>query len=195
VAAAPPVTGAPPGMMQQGADPLAQLRDIHVPGMIEAWPPAPGWWILAALGALLVIAGFTWLFRYWRANRYRREALRELTQLLKDQHKDEDDQAYLEALQRLLKRTALTGFPREEVASLTGEAWVQFLDRASGSHDFSMGEAEALIDGNYRPDISVDVERLHLVAKSWIQKHHPRHLEAEKQRLGNLAINRSGQAT
>ena len=181
--------------MQQGADPLAQLRDIHMPDMIEAWPPAPGWWILAALGVLLVIAGLTWLFRYWRANRYRREAISELTQLLKDQHKDEDDQAYLEALQRLLKRTALTGFPREEVASLTGEAWVQFLDRASGSHDFSMGEAEALIDGNYRPDISVDAENLHLVAKSWIQKHHPRHLNAEKQRPDEDAPSRSEQVT
>ena len=166
-----------------------------MPDMIEAWPPAPGWWILAALGVLLVIAGLTWLFRYWRANRYRREAISELTQLLKDQHKDEDDQAYLEALQRLLKRTALTGFPREEVASLTGEAWVQFLDRASGSHDFSMGEAEALIDGNYRSDISVDAENLHLVAKSWIQKHHPRHLNAEKQRPDEDAPSRSEQVT
>jgi len=166
-----------------------------MPDMIEAWPPAPGWWILAALGVLLVIAGLTWLFRYWRANRYRREAISELTQLLKDQHKDEDDQAYLEALQRLLKRTALTGFPREEVASLTGEAWVQFLDRASGSHDFSMGEAEALIDGNYRPDISVDVECLHMVAKSWIQKHHPRHLNAEKPRLDEDVLSPSGQVT
>lgn len=182
-------------MMQQGADPLAQLRDIHVPGMIEAWPPAPGWWILAALGVLLVIAGITWLFRYWHANRYRREAIRELTQLLKNQRNDEDDQAYLEALQRLLKRTALTGFPREAVASLTGEAWVQFLDRASGSHDFSIGEAEALIDGNYRPDISVDAESLHLVAKSWIQKHHRRHLNAEEHRLDEDALSRSGQVT
>tara|TARA_B110000116_G_scaffold205585_1_gene180720 strand:+ start:526 stop:1074 length:549 start_codon:yes stop_codon:yes gene_type:complete len=182
-------------MMQQASDPLAQLRDIHVPGMIEAWPPAPGWWILATLGALLVIAGLTWLFRYWRANRYRREAMSELAQLLENQHQDEDDQAYLEALQRLLKRAALTCFPREEVASLTGEAWVQFLDRTSGSHDFSIGEAEALIDGTYRPDISVDVESLHLVAKSWIRKHHPRHLEAEKQRLDDLPLNRSGQVT
>ena len=182
-------------MMQQASDPLAQLRDIHVPGMIEAWPPAPGWWILTALGALLVIAGLTWLFRYWRANRYRREAMSELVQLLENWYQNEDDHAYLDALQKLLKRAALTNFPREDVASLTGEAWVLFLDRTSGSHDFSIGEAEALIDGTYRPDISVDVESLHLVAKSWIRKHHPRHLEAEKQRLDDLPLNPSGQVT
>ncbi len=193
MAAAPPVNGAPPGMMQQAADPLAQLRDIHTPGMIEAWPPAPGWWMLAALGALLIIAGLVWLFRYWRANRYRREAMSELAQLFESWHKNDDDLAYLESLQKLLKRVALTSFPREEVAGLTGEAWVHFLDRTTGSHDFSMGEAEALIDGTYRTDISVDIESLHLVAKGWIQKHHPRHLEAEKRQLDNPALDSTGQ--
>jgi hypothetical protein len=182
-------------MMQQATDPLAQLRDIHTPGMIETWPPAPGWWILAALSALLLIAGLTWLYRYWRANRYRREAMSELVRLLENWHKNEDDLAYLEALQKLLKRAALTSFPREEVASLTGEAWVQFLDRTTGSHNFSIGEAEVLIDGTYRPDISVDIENLHLAAKSWIQKHHQRHLESEKQRFDDLALVRSGQVT
>jgi hypothetical protein len=195
MAAAPPVTGAPPGMMQQATDPLAQLRDIHSPGMIETWPPAPGWWMLAALGALLVIAALTWLFRYWRANRYRREAMSELTQLFENWQKNEDDLAYLESLQRLLKRAALTSFPREDVAGLTGEAWVQFLDRTTGSRDFSIGEAEALIDGTYRPDISVDIESLHLVAKGWIQKHHPRHLEAEKRLLDDAPLENTGQAT
>lgn len=193
MAAAPPVTGAPPGMMQQATDPLAQLRDIHAPGMIEVWPPAPGWWMLAALGVLLLIAGLTWLFRYWRANRYRREAMRELTQLFEHWQKSEDDLAYLESLQTLLKRTALTSFTREDVAGLTGEAWVQFLDRTTGSQDFSIGEAEALIDGTYRPDISVNIESLHQVAKGWIRQHHPRHLEAEKRRLDEAVVDNTGQ--
>ena len=143
----------------------------------------------------MVIAGLTWLYRYWRANRYRREAMSELVQLLENWHQNEDDHAYLEALQKLLKRAALTSFPREDVASLTGEAWVQFLDRTTGSHNFSIGEAEVLIDGTYRPDISVDVETLHLVAKSWIQKHHSRHLESEKQRFDDSALGRPEQVT
>ncbi|MDD9890866.1 MAG: DUF4381 domain-containing protein, partial [Gammaproteobacteria bacterium] len=34
---------------------LAQLADIHLPGEISYWPPAPGWWVLAAL---LLLGGY-----------------------------------------------------------------------------------------------------------------------------------------
>ena len=162
---------AQPGIMQQQADPLAQLRDIHLPGMIETWPPAPGWWILAGLALLAVIAIITWLFLRWRRNRYRREALRELSTLAARWQSDGDDAAYLRSLQELLKRVALTAFPREQVASLTGEAWLQFLDSSTNSHDFSIGETEVLIDGNYRPDVSIDVPALQVIAARWITDH------------------------
>ena len=163
--------------MQQATDPLAQLRDIHTPGMIETWPPAPGWWVLAAIALALVLYGIYWLIQRWIANRYRREAMSELHQLRADWNDHGDDQLYLEALQRLLKRVALTRFPRDDVAGLTGEAWVQFLDRSTGSHDFSMADSEALIDGAYREDVSIDIQGLETTAKTWIEKHDTRHLE------------------
>ena len=69
-------------------DPLAELRDIHLPGPIEVWPPALGWWLVAILlscallalvmvflpGALLVAAALP----YWaslRANQTARAGL------------------------------------------------------------------------------------------------------------------------
>jgi hypothetical protein len=168
-----------PAIMQP-ADPLAELRDIHQPGMIETWPPAPGWWLLVLIALLAVIAGCAWLVRRWRANRYRREARAELHKLLNDWQAHQDDQAYLTALQQLLKRTALTSFPREAVASLTGEAWLQFLDQSTGTHDFSMGVSETLIDGNYRADIEVDVPALQSAALSWINRHSPKLLQQQR---------------
>ena len=165
-----------PGLMQQQMDPLAQLRDIHQPGMIETWPPAPGWWILALLALLGLIVLAAWLFLKWRANRYRREALRELDDIERRWQQDHDDHAYLQHLQILLKRVALTTFPREEVASLTGEAWLQFLDRSTNTHDFSIGETEILIDGNYRADVTFDVQTVHKFASQWIKSHHQRFL-------------------
>ncbi len=181
-----PGTQAPPGMMQQATDPLAALRDIQAPGPIETWPPAIGWWLLAGIALIALVGLAVWLYRRWRNNRYRREALAELRSLYEGWQNDRDDRAYLNRLQQLLKRVALTSFPRESVASLTGEAWVQFLDRSTGSHDFSMAESEALIDGSYRNDIEIDVEGLQATASAWIKNHDPRHFEQSEEEPGDV---------
>ena len=80
----------------------------------------------------------------------------------------------------MLKRTALTRYSRETVASLTGEAWVDFLDKSSTGHEFTMGEGQKLIDGNYIDTSSIrtsseqpiaDVHKLHQLAHDWIRNH------------------------
>lgn len=166
-----PQSPQPNVLPQQQTDPLAQLRDIHMPPPIDTWPPAPGWVILAALGLAAVIALFYWLYRRWRRNRYRREALRELAALRARFEERRDKAAFLVESQTLLKRVALTRYPRERVANLTGEAWVQFLDRSANTEEFSMGAGQSLIDGGYVPDPDVDVDKLHDLAAMWIKKH------------------------
>ena len=164
-------------IIEQAPDPLAQLRDIHQPNMIESWPPAPGWWLLATLALVMLITLVSRVFRYWRGNRYRREAIKEMNELLNDWRYHKDDRLYLTSLQGLLKRVALTAFPRDDVASLTGEAWVQFLDRSSNSRDFSVGEMELLIDGNYKPNIVANVESIQSLASQWVKRHQTRFIE------------------
>ena len=46
---------------------LQKMRDIHYPGDPSWFPPAPGWWLVAAL----LIAALIWLYR--RFYRYRRD--------------------------------------------------------------------------------------------------------------------------
>src|SRR5690554_7283466 len=62
-------------------DPLAQLRDIHLPQTGGWWPPAPGWWILAVV--VLVIAALVawWLRRRRQQTLWKRQAREELAQL------------------------------------------------------------------------------------------------------------------
>ncbi len=154
-------------------DPLAELRDIHLPPAIDPWPPAPGWWILAGLAIALFAYGLYRLYKYWKSNAYRREAGRELDELL--QQYQSEPRTYLLEYSTLLKRVALTKYPRTRVASLTGEAWVAFLDQTGATHEFSMGPGQALVEASYTPDaaLQVDVASLHEIGKRWIKAHRP----------------------
>ena len=62
------------------ADPadLSNLRDLALPAEVSLWPPAPGWWILAAAVAVSVMILIVMAVRHYRRNTYRREALQQL---------------------------------------------------------------------------------------------------------------------
>ena len=85
------------------ADPadLSNLRDLVLPPAVSLWPPAPGWWIVAAAGlAAAAILSAAAVARYQR-NAYRREALRQL------------DTVDPGGISTVLKRTALAAWPRD----------------------------------------------------------------------------------
>lgn len=118
---------------------LSNLRDIIVPPEVPLWPPAPGWWIVAAacIAVIGILAAMT-AIRY-RRNAYRREALRALEGI--------DGLPEPVAAQRIstvLKRAALAAYPREEVACLSGPAWLTFLDRTGRTEAFTEGPARGL---------------------------------------------------
>jgi hypothetical protein len=119
---------------------LQNLNDIVVPATVPWWPVAPGWYVLAGLAiALLVFFAFRALLHRKR-NRYRRLALRELSDI-----RQQADAAALQNLPVLLKRTALSAWPRGDVAALSGTEWHRFLDRTASTELFSSG-AGTLLD-------------------------------------------------
>ena len=132
---------------------LSNLRDIVVPPAVSFWPPAPGWWLVGA--ACAIAAGFTVAaaVRYRRRNAYRREALRAL------------EMADGRDISAILKRAALAAFPREQVASLNGAAWLAFLDRTGGTA-FAGTALLALTYGG-----SGDRGAVAAQARHWIERH------------------------
>lgn len=150
------------------ADPLANLRDIHLPEPVSWWPPAPGWWLLALL-SLIVVAGLFGLWRYRRRQTPRRAALAELARLRVDFQRNGDGTAVAAGISALLRRLALAYFPRNQVAGLVGDAWLQFLDRTGGNQQFSAGPGRTLIRAPYRPAETLEIAALLNVAEAWIK--------------------------
>ncbi len=156
---------------------LDQLREIHLPAEVGIWPPAPGWWFAIAL--LLMIGGWLcwWLWRYWRSNRYRKQARRMLLDHRKRCPGAEHRTTYLTGVNDILRRTALVAFPRQQVAALTGDAWVSFLARSSGLDAFRHGEGQILAVGPYAPEPQFDADRLQALALRWVRRHSRRRLK------------------
>jgi len=154
-----------------GTDPLAQLRDIHLPPPIGWWPPAPGWWLLAVLVSIALLAIVVWAGRRYRQHRYRRFALRQLRALHRQWQTQRDDAQFVQAINRLLKQCALAAFPPSEVAILSGAEWLEFLDRRLRKPRFTEPNLRALAN-IYRPappDIPAEV--LFAAAEYWIRRH------------------------
>ncbi|MFK8083759.1 MAG: DUF4381 domain-containing protein [Granulosicoccus sp.] len=133
---------------------LSQLRDIHAPevGLL----PAPGWWIV-----LLVCVLIGWMlfraFNRYQQRGWQREAKATLDRLRKEADKAPVAQS-LSATSRLVRRVVLATRPREAVASLQGDAWLDELDDICGKPLFKMGFGKLLEQGPYQasPQLSHD---------------------------------------
>jgi hypothetical protein len=119
--------------------------------------------------ALLGLAAWAALAR-WRRDRYRREALVDLDRIAREP----DAPPSISAVAELVKRVALAAYPRDRVASLTGVAWLAFLDATCGTDDFTRGAGRVLKDAAYRknaPHEPSELLKLADVVRHWITHH------------------------
>jgi len=123
---------------------LQNLNDIVLPAQVGWWPLATGWYFLFAL-LLTVIAWIAYRsLKHWSGNRYRRAALEEFHSLEQGMQDDTRRDECLGRIPVLLKRTALTVYPRKQVASLAGNNWHQFLNSKTKEPLFRGTVAETL---------------------------------------------------
>ena len=158
--------------MTPPATPLP-LRDIHLPEAVSWWPPAPGWWILLALAGTLLLLGWRWR-KHLRNTRLRRAGLRRLNRMHAEYQRTGDLQRLAQQLSALLRRIALSRFPRHEVAALTGDDWLAFLDdalRRDGHRDGFRGKpGRLLIEAPYNPAYRDDPAQLLQLSRHWITR-------------------------
>ncbi len=126
---------------------LQQLRDVHAPPPPDLWPPAPGWWLLWALG----LAAIAWLTARAYRRRQRalswRAALAELERIATDSSSG-DAPAQAQAIALLLRRLAMlrsadaAALPAEDLPELVFGAADEVLHAALRDR-FQPGRAPA----------------------------------------------------
>lgn len=162
-----PATGTPPVMLPGDAAQEASLRAIHLPAEVNWFPPAPGWWGVLVLLLVLVAAG-AWVWRRYRRQAFRREALLLLAGL--QQRNDLSPLQQLDEISALLKRVAITVHGREAVAGFSGERWLRFLDESGQTTGFSNGPGRCLGASRFQPNAAIDTASLFPLCRDWIQK-------------------------
>ena len=160
--------------MNPSVDPLP-LRDIHLPETVSWWPPGPGWWLLALLLILLLAMPWLirrllpWLRKKWRRRPLRKQALGEWQRIRQAYAEHGDRQRLAQDISILLRRSAISSVPRQQVASLTGDAWIEQLDRLSDGGGFSDSLGQQLLTAPYRKHADIDADALLERSRQWLQ--------------------------
>ena len=158
-------------------NPLDSLLPPIAPPPAPWWPPAPGWWLLA-LALLLTVGGLYLLRRRLRRrplrptqlDPLRLAALHELDSLEKPYGREAGP--WLQQINALLKRLCVQRYPQSQCQTLSGRAWLAFLDSRCPSAGLTRWMV--LVEGAYRPRCQLDdkaLQALHQAIDLWIRKH------------------------
>lgn len=157
-----------------GQDPLLQLRDIKTPTEVDWWPLDWGWWLLLVVSMFALITLIVVIKRRIEFNKPRKEALRAIAAI------SEHDDNWPVQLNSLLKRTALSYFPKENISSLHSQQWRDFLLASCPKNSPAMSDGLTALHANlYRNSAqNTDFAIAHNAVKKWIQnarfrKQHP----------------------
>jgi hypothetical protein len=142
--------------------PLAQLKDIHLPEPVHNYPIALGWWLLLA-GLLITI--IVLVIKWQKRRRLSKAKQMALKQLKNTDHADQ--------IVTLIKWAAFQYFPRQEIASLHGKQLLDFLKaKLNEKHQekFQILCAEQL-NSKYQPIQNVESNNtLKQAAQLWLSQ-------------------------
>ena len=149
-------------------DPLAELKDIHLPEITGWWPPAIGWWLLLVLSLVLLLLVLLAIRKRRERMAPYRAAMKEFDRITVDYRTHNDSIKLSQQLSILLRRIAISIMPRSEVAGLTGEMWLEYLDKLSGKTILCSDTGRQLLQAPYRKGVAVDGDALLATCRQWI---------------------------
>ena len=161
-----------------------ELEPLITPAAVSWWPLAAGWWFLAAmlLSLVLLLKLQPWK-RLQLAKRkvtaqdeqlldpQRQTALLELAQLSKP-YNGQPASHWLQQLNALLKRLCRIRYPDDHPHTLSGRAWLAFLDNRCPAAGLTRWMV--LVEGAYRAECRLDdkaIQGLEQSVQIWIRKH------------------------
>ena len=157
----------PPEVQQMLAE---QLRDVHLPEAISWWPLAWGWWVILIILFLTILASLFFFYHKRAKNRYRGLAITSLQTAYDNWTKNQDNQAYLHQANDVLKRCVLHTSRTATLATQTGKAWVEQLNK-QGKKPLSEEAQNALGFECYQAKPSSDIKSLHSELLYWLKTH------------------------
>jgi len=151
---------------------LSKLHDIITPDAIGFFPLASAWYSVILLCLAL---GFHVAFRYYKQYekmQYKREAL-ELLETLKKTAETGTDKEMIVALLSLAKRVGMTAYGRENIATLSPDAWWEFVQEHSKAQISSalVGKIERLLYQDETDFSETDVKELFDLVTMWVKSH------------------------
>jgi hypothetical protein len=144
-----------------------------MPGALDWWPPAPGWWLLSIGSAAALLA----LFVLRRRHRYRAAVLKELDRIRRDLDAGAQPLSCVQRISTVLRRYAMTiSADPAAVAGLTGSRWLEYLDARSDRPRFATAAGGALVSAPYAPPGHVDAEQARALVQfgvEWVNSSRP----------------------
>ncbi|MBY7734200.1 DUF4381 domain-containing protein [Francisella philomiragia] len=155
----------------QTNDLLAQLKDIYLPAKVSQWwPLAYGWWLLLGLIVLVFIIFLIILHFRKKRNSYKDSIINDFRRTIEETQQNKPKEA-LQNISVYLKRVALQKFPNQEIKTLHGEQWLEFLDSKMKNQNFKNTKANMLAN-SYRA-VELDKQTLNeilTVSEQWLRR-------------------------
>lgn len=168
------------------------LQDIITPEQISAWPPAPGWYLLATFFILFIGFSIFYFRRYRKKWLYRHEAMRQVNAAM-----DALDNGSLtksqtiQVLLQTLKQTAMSAYPNQVIDGIYGEEWISLLEKQAPEITIEKDLKDLICQQQYQNKMIGEPEVLATFCLRWIRKHHHEWLEskpADKKGLNNVRV-------